>query len=489
MLIEKANNYIQQNKFLVNDEYRLNYHLMAPIGWINDPNGFSYFNNQYHLFYQYHPFNSNWGPMHWGHSVSNDLVNWENKSIALAPDTECDCDGCFSGTAMVENNKLYVMYTGVNESDKAVKQQQCIAVSDDGQAFNKNTNNPVITCEQLPKYIFKPDFRDPKLWHKDYYYTIVGSSTKDKIGQLLLYKSKDLNNWEFINNIIDNNGEFGEMIECPDFFNLDNRDILTISAVNMPKQDYSFLTNHSVLYFIGNLDYNIGKYSYINYDELDFGFDFYAPQIVKSPDGRYIMIAWMSSWERESTTTALNHNWAGAMTMPRELYLKNNKLYQRPIKELKNYRQNELKYDNILIDGFKTLENTGGNSIEIELEIDLNQSNLFTINLFKSSDEELVLSYSKLEQKFIIDRTKCGHTLYTPDKKLAFSKRAIPYKLSNNCLKLNIFIDKSSAEIFIDEGLKTITTVVYPKNKDYKFDFYSDKPAYIKSFKQWEIIK
>lgn len=195
--ILKANNYIESNKNIVNLQYYPTAHLAAPIGWINDPNGVCFFNNLYHVFYQYYPYDSVWGPMHWGHSVSSDLINWEFIHVSLAPDQSYDKDGCFSGSSIVNDDKLYLMYTGhiIKEKTNEIIQVQNIAMSEDAENFEKSDLNPIIDSGVLPSNIKKSDFRDPKLFKNDgCFYVIVGAKTLDDKGVVLLFESNDLFN-------------------------------------------------------------------------------------------------------------------------------------------------------------------------------------------------------------------------------------------------------------------------------------------------------
>jgi beta-fructofuranosidase len=176
---EQADQYILENKINLVPDFRLNYHLMAEYGWMNDPNGFIEYEGQYHLFYQHYPYASKWGPMHWGHAVSRDLIRWEYLPVALAPDEAYDSGGCFSGSAIEKDGKLYLMYTGhvviVPEVDYI--QTQAIAVSEDGVHFTKSPHNPVIGIEQIPEQSSKKDFRDPKVFERGgRYYVVLGSN-------------------------------------------------------------------------------------------------------------------------------------------------------------------------------------------------------------------------------------------------------------------------------------------------------------------------
>ena len=173
--VERANRFIEENKHLVNTQYKPEEHFSAEIGWINDPNGFVYFRGEYHLFYQFYPYDSVWGPMHWGHAKSKDLITWEHLPVALAPDQDYDRNGCFSGSAIVKDDRLWLMYTGHIEEETGVRQVQNMAFSDDGIHFEKIEQNPVATGADLPDELIAADFRDPKLFEKDgRYYSVVG---------------------------------------------------------------------------------------------------------------------------------------------------------------------------------------------------------------------------------------------------------------------------------------------------------------------------
>ena len=252
---EEANQYIKKNKHNVNNEYRLNYHLMGEYGWINDPNGFIQYKDMYHLFYQYYPYESVWGPMHWGHSISKDLVKWDYLPVALAPDEDFDRDGCFSGSAIEKDDKLYLMYTGHVHTGPNIKedykQLQCLAYSQDGIDFIK-LKNPVIDSYQVPENSSKKDIRDPKTYKVgDYYYTFLGSNDNCENGQVLMYKSSDLINWEFVNIIAKGNGELGENWECPDLFSLQSKDVLIVSPQYLKANKADFTNIKSSKYCYG----------------------------------------------------------------------------------------------------------------------------------------------------------------------------------------------------------------------------------------------
>lgn len=181
------------------------FHATPTIGWMNDPNGFSVYKGEYHLFYQYHPYSNEWGPMHWGHLKSRNLLCWERLPAAMAPDMPYDASGCFSGSAVeLPDGRQMLMYTGVQRSrnpDGFIQeiQTQCIAVGD-GIDYEKYDGNPVLNEKDLPQGGSPVDFRDPKIWREDdgTYYAAVGNRTEDNSGAILLYRSMDGFRWELV---------------------------------------------------------------------------------------------------------------------------------------------------------------------------------------------------------------------------------------------------------------------------------------------------
>lgn len=199
---------------------RLEFHLTPLVGWMNDPNGFCYYDGAYHLFYQYHPYSTVWGPMHWGHAVSTDLLHWNYMPCALAPDTVADAAGCFSGSAVpMPDGRLLLMYTGVQPAGTGHKelQMQCIAAGN-GRDFCKDPHNPVISTEQLPDGFHAVDFRDPKIWQEGgTYYSVIACRHENHQGSVLLFESADGCQWKFVSVLDSSCGELGKMWECPDF--------------------------------------------------------------------------------------------------------------------------------------------------------------------------------------------------------------------------------------------------------------------------------
>ena len=318
-MIKAANTYIKQNSYKIQAQDRFKYHVTGEIGWINDPNGFSYYNGKIHLFYQHNPYDIKWGPMHWGHVTSTDFVKWNYESVALAPDKEYDYIGAFSGSAVEFNGKYYLVYTGASDG----KQVQCLAVSDNGINFTKYEGNPILDEKDLPANTSIKDFRDPKVWVKDgtAYMIVSARNSSNQYSKLLLFKSSNMYDWTYAGRVIANNSNMGEklgiMFECPDVFELNGKSVVIVS----PQSVAGHRNADSNVYIVGDLSYqtgNLENWSYESINEIDNGFDFYAPQTMEMNDGRRIMVAWMASWNRQPIYSSVG--FAGA-DIPRELTL------------------------------------------------------------------------------------------------------------------------------------------------------------------------
>lgn len=293
---------------------RFEHHFEVQKGWMNDPNGLIEYKGQYHAFFQHNPYEPEWGPMHWGHAVSSDMVHWKELPIALKPDQEYEDDGgCFSGSAIEKDGKLFLFYTSVS---KRLGQTQSMAVSEDGIVFEKYQDNPVISS--YPKDGSK-DFRDPKVTLIDGTYYMVAGSAHNGKGRVLLYQSETLFDWKYIG-VLYESVEYNHAVECPDFFKLGDKYVLMYSKINYK--------THATQFVIGDFDGE--KLHPAAYSTPEAGPHFYAPQTFESSDGRRIVIGWFYSWDKPLEEGA---DFAGALTIPRELSIVNNQIYNFPVRE------------------------------------------------------------------------------------------------------------------------------------------------------------
>ncbi|MCM2139543.1 glycoside hydrolase family 32 protein [Vagococcus fluvialis] len=461
--LTKANEFILNNKKTVNPMFRNQYHLMGPIGWINDPNGFVYFRGEYHLFYQFYPYDSVWGPMHWGHAKSKDLIHWEDLPVALAPSEDYDIDGCFSGTALVKDDKLYLFYTGHVENETLKREVQCMAVSDDGIHFEKSMNNPLVDETHIENIASPEDFRDPKVFaREDVYFMLVASQTADSRGQILMFRSKNLKDWFFYSVLLEGNSTQGIMWECPDLFQLNGKDVLIMSPIQMPKEDHKYANRSSTVAFIGKINWETGKMHVDNYHEIDSGLDFYAPQTVINGQGERYLTAWMQMWDRNMPTNDLKHGWAGSMTLPRKLSIKNNKLIQQPVKFSKEQLISKRKLVDVLVNDSRAVVEPIKKANRINLEVDLSKGELFTIHYGKNEENYFEISYNVLDSLLTISRELIGQPI-TGAEKPNLNKRSAYVPLNKGKLGLDLYGDTSSIELFTHDG-QTLSTTFFEEN-------------------------
>lgn len=477
--LRDARKYEEMTEVNISPQDRPAFHLSPRVGWLNDPNGFSYYRGEYHLFYQYHPYNVFWGPMHWGHAVSKDLLHWEYLPVALAPDMPYDKDGCFSGSAVtLPDGSHLLMYTGVRREPQADGtmqdvQTQCIAVGD-GRDYNKIFENPVLTEENLPEGgNSRFDFRDPKVWlgENGTYYCVTGNCTlEDHDGQILLFSSPDGIHWGFETILAKNNGRFGKMWECPDFFELEGKYVLLTSPQDMLPKGFEYHNGNGTLCLIGSYDLSTRTFTEEHDQTVDYGIDFYAPQTILTPDGRRVMIGWMQNWDTCNMRTQ-HEKWFGQMSLPRELFIKNGRLFQKPIREFDALRCDKVEHREVHVSDQVRLEGVKGRRIDMELEI-------------WPADAEQI--YQKFAVRFAQDETHHTAVSFHPgdsvlkiDRKFSGSRRAIIHQrraLVNHekgRLKLRIILDRQSVEVFVNDGEQVMTATLYTKQSAEGISFLS----------------
>ena len=432
------------------------YHLTPLVGWMNDPNGFCHYQGQYHLFYQYHPYSRTWGPMHWGHAVSGDLLHWSYLPCALAPDTQADADGCFSGTALpLPDGRLMLCYTGVRRTEEQDIQAQCLAFGD-GIDFEKSPLNPVITAACLPEGYSARDFRDPKIWRTEdgVFHMAAVNRHKERQGCVLLFESDDGLSWRFKTELDSGRGEYGRMWECPDFFELDGQQALLVSAQEMRGRG-EFHPGHGSMAILGGYDPVLARFQRESVQPLDWGLDFYAPQTVLTPDGRRVMIAWMENWQHAKRTPR-THPWYGQMTLPRELFVENGRLLQRPVREIESLWQDTVRHDRVNLREMTCLPHVNGRMLDMTLTLrPESAAGRFTLLLARDEGHETRIKFDFSSGELLFDRTGDGSTL-----DIAHLRR-VRIGLKDGRLTLRALLDKNSLELFMNGGEKVLTAQLY----------------------------
>jgi len=450
------------------EEYRPQFHFSPEEKWMNDPNGLVYDEGVYHLFYQYYPEDIVWGPMHWGHAISKDLVHWEHKPIALYPDEH---GLIFSGSAVVDKKNT----SGFGENEKAPLvaiftyhsmagekagrkdfQTQGIAYSlDNGDTWIKYKNNPVILNDGIK------DFRDPKVfWHepsKSWILILVaGDHAK-------FYSSKNLKDWTYLSDFGKSQGAHGGVWECPDLFPLkvegsnEEKWVLIIS-INPGAPNGGSGTQ----YFVGDFDGTAFTSDQQNPKWLDYGTDNYAGVTYNNvPGEERIFIGWMSNWDYARDTPT--KKWRSAMTVPRKLSLHKVKndyfLANYPIEQIDDLTSSTLVNQvEVAAGASDTLQVEGLHQSDIRLNTAAKNFQL----LFKNElDEVLVLDFDSTNQSLTVDRTLSGKVDFQED--FGAKKHVAPLKsLKEGSHQFKILIDWSSMELFVDEGMLSMTEQLFP---------------------------
>jgi len=454
-MLEQANAYIAANKDRVNLRYRPRFHAVQPIGWINDPNGFHYDGEYYHLFYQHYPYAAHWDSMHWGHWRSKDLVHWENLPVAMAPDCPYDAAGCFSGTAKPDGKGgAHVLYTGVmrNENGHDI-QQQCLAHFD-GEKIEKCALNPVMPFEMLPEGYVRHDFRDPCLVKAaDGWRAIMAAGHRDGT-RLVCCSSKDLENWTY-------DGVFmptvSKMPECPDVFELDGKTVVWYSCVDY-EGDLT-VNPRPVVYSVGDTKNNTTCFEGSPLAVLDYGTDCYATQSCEGKDGQRVAINWMASWASKFPTEKLDHGWAGMMTLPRVLNLCGDRLVQRPVPALEAVRKNAVNAMQTVDAAHPAALDVCAKHAEIQLEADVSGAKALTLELMRTGDEAVRLTWEN--NVLTLDRS----TLPLSSENGMACQMSMPLEAKDGRISLRAFVDACTVEVFA-EG-ETMTALAFPEGEEY----------------------
>lgn len=439
--------------------YRQRYHFMAPAGWINDPNGCIFFQGQYHIFYQHNPYAAVWGPMHWGHAVSDDLLRWRRLPIALAPSEAYDEDasgGCFSGSAVDDGGVLSLLYTGATSRQGEARQAQCLATSADGITFEKYAGNPVIA---EPPAGASADFRDPKVFrHGDHWYMVVGSALGEGAhtgeGCAQLYQSDDLREWTYRGIMARSGGRYGAMWECPDFFPLGDKWALIFSPMHCGER--------KSVYLVGDMDFEAGRFDWQVDGEIDWGSEYYAPQAMRDDKGRTILMAWQNGWDWmpffDGHGPAAKDGWCGSFAIPRAVSLDaQNRLVTAPVDELAALRQGHREQVGLtLSDARHDLPLADPEAFELSMEIDLAKTTARRMQLtLRASAGQFTLVTVDFDAKELV---------FNRDSADGVSKgmKRCPLLLEGDRWTLRLFSDTCSIELFADDGHTAMSSNIYP---------------------------
>lgn len=481
------------------DYYRPEYHHTPLYGWMNDANGLVYKDGEYHLYFQYNPYGSKWGNMHWGHSVSKDLVHWQHLDPAIARDT---LGHIFSGSTVIDKNNsagygkdaMIAFYTSASDEHGQI---QCMAYSNDnGRTYTKYENNPILTPFDGLK-----DFRDPKVfWYEpaQKWYMIVSA---DK--NMRFYSSTDLKQWEYLSQFGEGYGVQPNQFECPDFIQLpvdgnkDNMKWVMIVNIN-PGCPFG---GSATEYFIGDFD---GKEFKCDTDKsvtkwLDFGKDHYATVCFSNTGDRIIAVPWMSNWQYANVTPIRQYRGANALPRELSLYTKNGEIYMAAnvVKETEALRKSTRNVESLSVEGETVIDSiTDGQNSGVELEMDIVPGKAQTVgfDIMNAKGEKTKIYLDLKSGRAVMDRTESGL--------IAFGEKAEPHFKENHDRRktesinyindfalgtwaplslcegksyhLNVFVDKCSVELFVDGGRIAMTNLVFPTEVYNSLRFYTE---------------
>ena len=481
------------------DYYRPEYHHTPLYGWMNDANGLVYKDGEYHLYFQYNPYGSKWGNMHWGHSVSKDLVHWQHLDPAIARDT---LGHIFSGSTVIDKNNsagygkdaMIAFYTSASDEHGQI---QCMAYSNDnGRTYTKYENNPILTPFDGLK-----DFRDPKVfWYEpsQKWYMIVSA---DK--NMRFYSSSDMKEWEYLSQFGEGYGVQPNQFECPDFIQLpvdgnkDNMKWVMIVNIN-PGCPFG---GSATEYFIGDFD---GKEFKCDTDKsvtkwLDFGKDHYATVCFSNTGDRIIAVPWMSNWQYANVTPIRQYRGANALPRELSLYTKDGEIYMAAnvVKETEALRKSTRSIESLSVEGETVIDSiTDGQNSGVELEMDIVPGKAQTVgfDIMNAKGEKTGIYLDLKSGRAVMDRTESGL--------IAFGEKAEPHFKENHDRRktesvnyindfalgtwaplslcegktyhLDVFVDKCSVELFVDGGRIAMTNLVFPTEVYSSLRFYTE---------------
>lgn len=452
-----------ESSFQPADTWRPGIHLAAPVGWLNDPNGLCFFRGEYHVFYQYSPFNAEGGVKFWGHYKSKDLLSWEQCPVMLCPDEPFDVHGVYSGSALCREDGLYLYYTGNVKYEGDYDYVRCgresntvLAYSSDGVSLDwkrllmKNEDYPPEATLHV---------RDPKVWTQDgKYYMIQGARTQKNTGAAFIFESADGFQWKHINTLRSSK-PFGYMWECPDLFEVDGQWILMVSPQGVQENKPGLENRYASGYFPLSGDFR-GDCALGEFVPLDYGFDFYAPQTFR--DGsRRLLVAWMGMADADYTNPTISHGWQHCLTVFRELCFDGGRLRMRPARELEALRKEAITYSfverlSVILPEISDIQITCRKELSLEL------SGI----LLKAADGYLTLTIQEGGYGRNVRRTLIGELR-----------------------SLRIIADTSAVEIFINDGELSLSSRWYPEDTIRSLTLRGEGQATVYAMRPIKIVK
>ena len=483
--LKLADSFDMSNK----ETFRPVYHHTPAYGWMNDPNGMFYKDGVYHFFFQYNPYGSVWGNMHWGHSTSSDLIHWNFEGVSIVPDA---WGAIFSGSCVVDHNNtagfgkdaVIAFYTSAKSTPWGDVQSESMAYSlDNGKTFVKYAGNPIITS-------LEKDFRDPKVfWYAPGKHWVMILA----VGQHMeLYSSVNLKDWKKESEFGKMQGAHGGVWECPDLIELPvegsrERKWVLICNIN-PGGPFG---GSAAQYFVGSFD---GK-TFVNESPvqtkwMDWGKDNYATVTWNNaPDGRCIALGWMSNWQYANNVPTRQYRSANTIARDLTLYKAGGEFYLKstPSREMKQARGEKVSVPSFKVtDSYKieSLLKDNNGAYEIEMEIQVADASKISLNLQNEKGEQVSMYYDLLRKQFVMDRSKSGKVDFSND----FPAVTAAPVHAGKTLRLRLFVDRSSIEAFGEDGKFVMTNLVFPSSPYNQMSFGTEGSGYtVSSFNVYKL--
>jgi beta-fructofuranosidase len=431
--------------------WRLGYHIQPQTGLLNDPNGFSYFNQKWHLFYQAYPM----GPIHglksWYHLTSENLIDWKNEGLKLVPDSQYDSHGVYSGSALALEDQLFLSYTGNVRDENWERQSYQLGAWMDKNGVVSKQKEPLIPH---PPKNYTAEFRDPQILPiEEGFLMVIGAQNTNIEGKILTYFSSDLMNWDCLGELNFTGDKMGFMIECPNLLFTENHALLLFCPQGLDQEICSYRNIYPNMYVIGER-YDKEKNALLSpssLKNLDEGFDAYATQAFHAPDGRLLAVSWLGLPEISYPTD--QEGWAHCLSIVKELTIKNNRLYQSPAAETKDLRSGKAVY---LEEKQRAFYDTKHNQYELNITFSETTSGSLTLFAEEGKNSGLFISFDTQRGTMKIDRSLAG---------IPFAETfgyVREFTIDPKPLTLQIFVDRSVVEIFVNHGEQTASLRAFP---------------------------
>jgi len=431
---------------IASSHWRLGYHIQPSTGLLNDPNGFSYFNGQWHLFYQSFPFGPVHGLKNWTHLTSDDLVHWQDHGPLLLPGDKQDSHGAYSGSAIPVDDKLFLMYTGNVRDQNWVRHPKQDGAWMDVENKLTKISTPLI---EEPKKGFTDHFRDPQiLKHDGEYYCLIGARKKDDTGHVLVYQADAVTGpWKYKTELKFTDQKMGYMVECPNLVFVDGQPVLIFCPQGISQDVLKHQNVYPNAYIVGK-DFDWENFEFIEpsaIKNLDDGFDVYATEGFNAPDGRALTVSWIGL--PDTTYPSDIEGWANCYSLVKELHLEDSQLYQLPVVENDQLVRTEITTPEITPQA------------KISMNVSANQRG--QVSLKTENGEELQILLDATNGKILVDRTNAGVAV------------AVDYgtvretKVNKGTITAELYFDNTVFELYVNGGQKVITGRVFPEGKHF----------------------